>query len=50
MEHDDMNIYELEEEELAFVMHNRGLCGSGCKFCEEDWWYRWSMEEYERGS
>ncbi len=49
MEHRDATLYDLEEEELDFVMHNRGYCGEGCKYCKEEWYLiRWQEEEFER--
>lgn len=40
-------IYDLEEEELAFVMHNRGYCGGRCPYCEEEWHYRQWTRRWE---
>jgi hypothetical protein len=41
-------MYDLEENELAFVMHNRGYCGEGCDYCKAEYYLgRWQEEEFE---
>ena len=41
MEHDDYNIYNLEENEILFLMHNRGYCSGSeeCPYCEVRFWF-----------
>jgi hypothetical protein len=45
---EELNMYDLEENELAFVMHNRGYCGEGCDYCKAEYYLgRWQEEEFE---
>jgi hypothetical protein len=36
-------MYELDEKELAFLLHNRGECKPGCKYCRLRFAYESTM-------